>query len=227
MRPAMESGQDDELERVKKELLNHAMRREWWQVVRTYKQNKQASTAKITRSGDTALHMAISDYHSLTVRRLLEFAGKEALSIANDHGYTPLHVAAYLGNARVCTWIANADPSLIAARNNQGETPVFLAVVHGRKQAFLCMHTIMRRNALGSGYCGKDDGRTILHSAISGGHFGQFHSFPSTKNYSSTTTNDFVGRIGISNYPYVSEAKPQRRKWNHSAPSSGHQAICL
>ncbi|XP_042048527.1 uncharacterized protein LOC121794434 [Salvia splendens] len=173
MRPAMESGQDDELEKVKKELLHHAMRRDWWQVVRTYKLNKQASTAKITRSGDTVLHMAISDsdYYSLTVIRLLEFASKEALRIANDHGNTPLHVAAYLGNARVCRWIANAHPHLIGERNKQGETPIFLAVAHGRKQAFLCMHTIIRRNGLGLGFCGKDDGRTILHSAISGGHF--------------------------------------------------------
>ncbi|KAL1550189.1 hypothetical protein AAHA92_18188 [Salvia divinorum] len=172
MRPADDYGQD-ELERVKKELLNHAMKRDWWQVLRTYEDNKQASTAKITRSGDTALHMAISDsdYQSLTVKRLLPVAGDHALRIANDHGNTPLHVASYLGNARVCRWIADADPHLIGARNNHGETPIFLAVVHGRREAFLCMRRIIRRTHLGLGYCGKDDGRTILHSAISGGHF--------------------------------------------------------
>ncbi|CAN6561249.1 unnamed protein product [Malus baccata var. baccata] len=163
-------------EKIKKYLFRIAMQSKWEEVVRTYKLNKNAHGAKITKSGDTALHIAVSDGQEKSVEELVKLITVEELEIKNERGNTPLHVAAWMGNETMCLCIAKDNPSLIGAQNVDNETPLFLAAVYGKKDAFLCMHHIYtptfgddpqkRYN-----YCRRNDGDTILHSAISGDYF--------------------------------------------------------
>ncbi|KAJ0112774.1 hypothetical protein Patl1_03305 [Pistacia atlantica] len=188
-----------------KKLFRCAMESKWDDVIDIYQRNPSFHMEKITKSGQTALHIAVSDVQEQKVAELVAIIIKHptktdestiadhhktaaskidkakarfpALAVEDDRGNTPLHIAASMGSAKICECIAwaNKDSSLelIGARNNDGETPFFLAALHGHKDAFLRLHSIIISNPNSSGYeyCRKNDGDTILHSAISGDYF--------------------------------------------------------
>ncbi|KAL2535687.1 ankyrin repeat-containing protein ITN1 [Forsythia ovata] len=162
-------------EEIKKNLFRNAMSGKWDEVIKTYAQSPEAHSAKITRSEDTALHIAISDSQETTVELLMEEIIRtqnswEVLKIGNELGNMPLHLAASLGNVKMCKLIAGVDSRLIGERNKDNETPFFLAVLHGNRDAFLCLHSMCKGE--GYAYCKKkDNGETILHSAIGGEYF--------------------------------------------------------
>ncbi|KAH9649872.1 ANK REP REGION domain-containing protein [Citrus sinensis] len=155
------------------DLFENAMKGRWNEVAEAYENNPMIQVAKITNSEDTALHIAVSDGRSDIVLKLVESMGQNAsnvLKLQNEKGNTTLHLAAALGNAALCHCMASKDPKLVAARNKESETPLFLAALHGKKDAFLCLHFFnqeMDRTAS----CRKNNGDTILHSAIFGDHF--------------------------------------------------------
>ncbi|KAM4075455.1 hypothetical protein ACB094_10G171000 [Castanea mollissima] len=151
------------------------MKGEWRSVVEIYSKDAMAHTAKLTRSGDTALHIAVSDSQEDIVQELVKCIstqgkGKEVLVIGNEQGNTPLHIAASIGSVVMCRCIAEVDKSLVGARNHDRETPFFLAVLYGKKEAFLCLHQICGTKN-GYAYSRRMDGDTILHCAISGDYF--------------------------------------------------------
>ncbi|KAH6799639.1 hypothetical protein C2S51_036123 [Perilla frutescens var. frutescens] len=164
--------QNDELENLKKTLFKLANESKWEEVIKKYHNNKEAHTAKITSSGDTALHIAISNGDEAVVKDLVAIVQETegALEVQNEHGNTPLHLAAYLGNASMCSSIARCNSTLMGLRNDENETPFFLAVRLGRKEAFYALHEICKGQE-GYDYCRRKDGETILHSAISGEYF--------------------------------------------------------
>ncbi|CAN6561254.1 unnamed protein product [Malus baccata var. baccata] len=172
---------DDEIknmdtEKMKKYLFQVAMQSKWEEVVRTYKFNKKACGAKITKSGDTALHVAVSDGQDEHVEELVKLITAEECKIQNERGNTPLHIAAWMGNVTMCSCLANGHPSLVTTFNVDNETPLFLAAVYGKKDAFLCMHHIYIPT-LGDdprkryNYCRRNNGDTILHVTIAREYF--------------------------------------------------------
>ena len=60
------------LEDIKKKLFHTAMKADWEGVIEMYENHPETHTAKITRSGDTALHIAISDGQERAVERLIQ-----------------------------------------------------------------------------------------------------------------------------------------------------------
>ncbi|KAK9281467.1 hypothetical protein L1049_004370 [Liquidambar formosana] len=165
----------EDSESMEKYLFKLAMRGEWDKVVNICRANPSAHKAKITRSGDTALHIAVSDGQEDIVEELVSLISeheesKEALKVENERGNTPLHFAASMGSFKMCDCIAKVDSKLVGARNHDSETPFFLATLHGRKDAFLCLHNICGTQK-GYSYCRRKDGETILHCAIAGDYF--------------------------------------------------------
>ncbi|KAH1146276.1 hypothetical protein AAZX31_15G084200 [Glycine max] len=168
-------------ETIKRRLFKLCMKGEWGKVVDTYESDKMAHMARITSTGDTALHLAVTDGQNYVVQQLVkvlmceEGQRKESLMIQNDRGNTALHFAASGGSVEMCECIAYAEPSLLRMRNVDGETPIFLAALHGRKEAFLCLHYRSDyTNQMHFNYdsnCTRNDGDTILHSAIAGDFF--------------------------------------------------------
>ncbi|KAL9321057.1 hypothetical protein ACSQ67_012896 [Phaseolus vulgaris] len=173
----------EETEKESKRLFQFCMKGEWGEVVRTYQEDKTAHTARITRTGDTALHVAVTDSQYDVVRELVELIcskeeegkRKEALRIQNQRKNTALHFAASMGSVQMCEYIASAEASLLCMRNVDGETPLFLAALHGRKEAFLFLHYLSNNNHPQPlnyySNCRRTDGDTILHSAIAGDYF--------------------------------------------------------
>ena len=166
---------DTEMEDIKKKLFYCAMGSDWEEVVRTCKKHPSSHKAIIPASGETILYMAVSDRQEEIVALLVEQMSEpdlDALKIGNDAGDSPLHLAASIGNVPMCKSITVKDKKLLGVRNRKGETPLFLAAHHGQKEAFLFLH-LLCGSYEGYRYCRKDDGKTILHCAIAGEHFGQ------------------------------------------------------
>ena len=164
----------------KKKLFSSAMKGEWDKVTDMYKQDVTLHTTRFSRSaGHTALHIAVSNGKEQVVKKMvdtiLSHNNKEALRTPNNRKNTALHLAASMGNVTMCHIIATVDPTLVDARNVDGETPIFLAALHGRKQTFLCLHYIRNPDInTGPSYdnCRRNNGDTFLHCAIKGNYFG-------------------------------------------------------
>jgi len=156
-------------------LFNHAMRGQWREVLESYEKNPEILEAKITKAEDTVLHIAIYVSQTIFVTTLLDNISQDMcrniLRMQNSKGNTPLHVAAELGNVDICNNIARRDPILISYRNFEGETPLFLAAVHGKRDAFFCLHG-RQQNKDDDSLSIKNNGDTILHSTISSEYFG-------------------------------------------------------
>ncbi|RDX77181.1 Ankyrin repeat-containing protein, partial [Mucuna pruriens] len=152
---------------------------EWEKVVETYKKEKKAHTARITRTGDTALHVAVIDDQHDVVQQLVtvikeDDERKEGLRIQNERRNTALHFAASMGSVTMCECIASSEGTLLSMRNVDGETPLFLAALHGRREAFLSLHYLCNSDPKApTNYSNsrRTDGDTILHSAIAGDYF--------------------------------------------------------
>ncbi|KAH9680696.1 ANK REP REGION domain-containing protein [Citrus sinensis] len=102
-------------------LSKFAMRGQWDNFVQAYENNPMSREAKLTRSGDTALHIAAAAGQTNIVSELVEIMGENAsnvLKIQNDRGDTALHLAAALGNEAMCHCMASKDRELISVRNN-------------------------------------------------------------------------------------------------------------
>ena len=166
----------------------------WSEVLEMYKEKKELRIATInTWTGDTALHMAVSDGDEYVVKSMVNIVcgnidGKDnespltsadengnekklVLEAKNSEGNIPLHLAASKGNAEMSKVLGHNDTASIAIRNMKGETPLFLAVVSGKsKKAFLWLYHYLHKNGSSSTNfvqsIRRDDGDTILHWAL-------------------------------------------------------------
>ncbi|KAI3469975.1 hypothetical protein Pfo_026638 [Paulownia fortunei] len=169
------------------DLFKLTMEKKWQEVVEIYRRHPSAHRTKLTKSEETALHIAVSTYnskspsHAIYIEQmicLIEKGGSsiDVLSMQNAKGDTPLHLAAAVGWLTICKCIASKHWELISIRNVNGETPLFVAAHHGKLQAFLCFHELYNDKKDQEAdpdecLCRRKDGNTILHSAISGEYF--------------------------------------------------------
>ncbi|XP_062109132.1 uncharacterized protein LOC133819805 [Humulus lupulus] len=171
-------------------LFNAVMKGEWGNVVATYRKSSTAHKTELTKSKETALHLAVADGQTEIAMQLIdaieEAAVKEkakadekekekaeaevkaALGLENVKGDTPLHLAAARGNLEVCIGIVTAYSEGFTARNSKGETPIFLAALYGMNKAFLWLHSTNQDKM----HLKRGNGDTILHVAVLGDYFG-------------------------------------------------------
>ncbi|KAL0281905.1 UNVERIFIED_CONTAM: hypothetical protein Sangu_2983700 [Sesamum angustifolium] len=164
-------------------LFQLTMKKKWDEVVDVYRQHSWAQSAKLTHSEETALHVAVSSYQTEStsayesfIKEMIDCIPKrdvfDILSIQNDNGNTPLHLAAAVGWVAICECIAAKDRRLVGSRNLRNETPLFMAAHHGKLEAFLCLHEMYTKGQeVDDSLCRRSDGNTILHSAVAGEYF--------------------------------------------------------
>ncbi|GFQ05265.1 hypothetical protein PHJA_002670600 [Phtheirospermum japonicum] len=167
-------------------LFQLTMKKKWEQVIEIYRNHEWARSAKLTKSEQTALHVAVSSYNSDSsssdggysekmIGSIPEQDFRRILSMPDDKGNTPLHLAAAVGWEAICKCIASKDRDrdLIRIRNSTNETPLFVAAHHGKREAFLCLHEMYNKEGQDpdESLCRRKDGNTILHSSISIEHF--------------------------------------------------------
>ncbi|KAH1217699.1 E3 ubiquitin-protein ligase LAP [Glycine max] len=161
-------------------LFNYAVKGQWREALDAYNKNPETLEAKITKVEDTVLHVAVHVGQTCFVKSVLDNIDKEVslniLCMQNSKGNTLLHLSAQLGNVELCHNMAKRDPKLVCFRNVEGETPLFLAAVHGKREAFFCLHENQQRRRDdeedGSLLVRKSNGDTILHSTIVSEYFG-------------------------------------------------------
>ncbi|KAM3754453.1 hypothetical protein ACB098_03G166200 [Castanea mollissima] len=159
--------------RLVKNLYNQIIFGEWKIVVESYRNNYNLfRNQTLNKLGETALHLAVSHGPENIVEDLVQIISqqgsiqvKEVLRITNNNGDNPLHLAAASGSLRKCICIAEAHRSLGNERNRMGESPLFLAALHGKTDIFLCLHHICKQH-LDDSYYRRNGGETILHCAI-------------------------------------------------------------
>ncbi|KAI9119137.1 hypothetical protein K1719_009812 [Acacia pycnantha] len=166
-----------ELQMTVLSLYHSTQQGDWKEALTTFKNNPGIHGMPINRSRDTLLHVALNDYKDDWAEEIVDEIKKNqswsVLGTQNDRGETPLHCAAAIGSLKMCVAIAEAhggDNKLSEARNKQGETPLFLAALHGHKDAFLFLHHF------GSDQSSRlwnrtSDNETVLHCTIRREHF--------------------------------------------------------
>ncbi|RWR75614.1 serine/threonine-protein phosphatase 6 regulatory ankyrin repeat subunit B-like protein [Cinnamomum micranthum f. kanehirae] len=171
---AISEPRPNQAQSIKDRVFKDVMNGNWEAVLNAYGKNVNSiQTASITSSKETVLHIAISDNRSDMAKKLLEIVvdGKKIKEMRNDRGNNPLHLAASLGQADMCELMVNRDLELIMSRNMEGETPLFLAALHGRKEAFYTLHYKWSSNKgphEDFSHCKRNDGNSILHVVILG-----------------------------------------------------------
>ena len=153
------------------DLYNQIIFGEWITVVESYRNEYEIfRNHSLNEFGETALHLAVSHGPENIVEDLVQIISQkgsieEVLTIKNYQGNNPLHLAAATGSLRKCICIAEEHPSLGNERNEMGESPLFLAALHGKTDIFLCLHHICSEH-LDDSYYRRNGGETILHCAI-------------------------------------------------------------
>ncbi|XP_058089013.1 uncharacterized protein LOC131235713 isoform X2 [Magnolia sinica] len=162
---------EEDLRKIIKDIFSFIMNGRWDEVVNIYKEKPPIQEAKITNSEDTILHIAVNDDRMDIVEKLVaEVTDVKILEIVNNIGNTALHLAATMGKVGMCKCMVEKHPPLVAKCNEGGETPLFRAVVHGKKYAFLYLHSKCPPFH-GSEYWTRNDGNNILHMAITAEYF--------------------------------------------------------
>ncbi|KAI9110513.1 hypothetical protein K1719_018379 [Acacia pycnantha] len=166
----------DNVEDLENSLLSTVRYGGWRKILIMITANKQLRTAKVTVTGDTVLHMAVSCGRDHVVETLLDLVcGKRINKQDNKSPSLPsrdendYHIKLVLGAKD------DEDPFLTAERNNAGETPLFMAALHGKRETFLWLYYrytgIPGVSSTGIPHCIKrDNDDTILHCALEGGY---------------------------------------------------------
>ena len=151
----------------------------WESVVKIYEEHPEAHTMKIGKLKNTTLHIAVESQREDTVKQLVQITKstwekpEDVLSIENERGNTPLHLAASLGNIEMCKCITGEYKLLLGKRNKESETPLFLAVRHGKKDTFVWLYKEFEDDTKAHECCGIEGGGTVLYCAIEGGYMGK------------------------------------------------------
>ena len=171
----------NDVERMRRELIK-SVTSNWDDVVKIYEQDRRAHKIKLGKSGNTALHMAVASGQEDIVEQLVKLINErsenalDVLSIkGGDLESNPLHLAASLGSIPMCECIiGDKHKQLLGTRNCISATPMYMAVYHGKKDAFLWLYKMCADNpAQALDYCQASHGITALHIAIANGYSGK------------------------------------------------------
>ena len=168
-----------ENDEARRNLFNYALQGKWDEVMKLYEQHPWLHLEKTTRSGDTALHMAVRYHQEKVVQKMVKLVRtpeqyEGVLKSQNVQRNTPLHLAASIGNVSMCECFTRKCQNLLDICNEDGETPLFLAARHGKIGAFFFVLREPRESDLATYIHRRNNkGETILHLAIAGGHFGK------------------------------------------------------
>ncbi|KAM7513547.1 hypothetical protein LguiA_003130 [Lonicera macranthoides] len=114
-------------------LYKDAVNGHWKLVEEFFDEHEDALSAKITKSSETVLHIAVGAGQK-AVHFVEKFVGKmhkEALSSQDSQGDTALGVAAITGNTKAARILVKKETDLLYIKDNEGRLPVHLAARYG------------------------------------------------------------------------------------------------
>ncbi|KAF2300971.1 hypothetical protein GH714_018733 [Hevea brasiliensis] len=120
-----------------------ALMGKWEEAKQIIDDDKNAPIAKVTRAGETALHIAVSTGRSIQfVQKLVNLMDKDLLGQPDEEGDTPLHYAAFAGNTEAARILVKKDSKLPQKTNTYGLTPLHSAAENGQRKAVCYLRSV-------------------------------------------------------------------------------------
>ncbi|XVE51046.1 hypothetical protein DITRI_Ditri02bG0007000 [Diplodiscus trichospermus] len=156
-----------------------------------YQKNPDALFNPITARRDTIFHVAAYRGREAVLRALVEMVPqskkRELLKTKNIHGNTTLHEVATTSNIKAIDLLIkellfsdgplnhetdiSEREKILGDRNKLGETPLFRAAEYGNKRMVMYLAGEIERIGDLHNHYKRNDGVSILHSAVIGQHF--------------------------------------------------------
>lgn len=136
-----------------------------------------ALSAKITRRGQTVLHVAVAAGHVDVVEKLVDRMSAEDLEIRDNDGYTALTEAAVRGKYWMADCMLRKNKNLINIRTYRGNVPVVMAIGYGQIEMARYLYSLTPLDGL-MPYSGPN-GAALCVQAIYTGTLGK-HLYSST-----------------------------------------------
>ncbi|GJR30227.1 ankyrin repeat-containing domain-containing LTR copia-type protein [Tanacetum coccineum] len=157
-------------------LYKAALRGYWDDAQYIIDQDEEAVTANINKYGFTALHIAVgTGMQGITfVEKLVERIPPISLlkMLTSSEKYTPLHIAAVVGNTAAVEILVNRNPFLLYAEDVDGLLPIHRALINSHRETFLYLLDATKDNQFPSTFTG-NMGVTLLSNVIFAGYFGE------------------------------------------------------
>ncbi|XP_057467529.1 uncharacterized protein LOC130756915 isoform X2 [Actinidia eriantha] len=107
----------------------------WESAKKFSEEHENALRVPITKSSETALHIAVGTGKSLHfVKHLVESMSLEELEWPDDEGFTALHTAALIDNTEAAKVLVGKHPKLVYICRSINYLPIHVAAMHGRKK---------------------------------------------------------------------------------------------
>ncbi|XP_024984278.1 ankyrin repeat-containing protein ITN1-like [Cynara cardunculus var. scolymus] len=155
-------------------LYKAALRGDWEDAQDFIDQDEEAVTANINKYGFTALHIAVgTGKQGITfVEKLVEKISPKALvkMLTSSEKYTPLHIAAVVGNTTAVKILVNKNHKLLYAEDVDGLLPIHRALINSHKDTFLYLLGVTKANQYPNTFIG-NMGVTLLSNVIFAGYF--------------------------------------------------------
>ncbi|CAN1810306.1 Ankyrin repeat-containing protein ITN1 [Linum perenne] len=120
-----------------------------WRTAKAYLQwHPTAIRAYITRGLETALHIAAGARHTVFVRKLVKKMTPDDLSLQNKVGNTALCFAAVAGLTEIAKVLVNKNRHLPLIRGSKGATPLYMAVLLGKRDMVWYLYSVTNDNDL-------------------------------------------------------------------------------
>ncbi|KAI3696613.1 hypothetical protein L6452_29036 [Arctium lappa] len=155
-------------------LYKAALRGDWEDAQDFIDRDEEAVTANINKYGFTALHIAVgTGKQGITfVEKLVEKISPKALvkMLTSSEKYTPLHIAAVVGNTTAVKILVNKNRKLLYAEDVDGLLPIHRALINSHKDTFLYLLGVTKANQYPNTFIG-NMGVTLLSNVIFAGYF--------------------------------------------------------
>lgn len=115
-------------------LYQAAMGGDWSTIKMIERQSPSWIQAKITKGGETTLHIAAAAKHVEVVKKLVDIMSSDSLALTNKVGNTALCFAAVSGVVEIAKVMVEKNNELPNIRGSQGMTPLYMAVLLGHRQ---------------------------------------------------------------------------------------------
>ncbi|CAI9267766.1 unnamed protein product [Lactuca saligna] len=155
-------------------LYKAALRGDWDDAQHFIDQEPEAVTANINKYGFTALHIAVgTGKQGITfVQNLVEKISPKSLlkMLTSSEKYTPLHIAAVVGNTDAVKILVIKNHKLLYAEDVDGLLPIHRALINSHKDTFLYLLGVTKANQYPYTFTG-NMGVTLLSNVIFAGYF--------------------------------------------------------
>ncbi|KAJ0018072.1 hypothetical protein Pint_12307 [Pistacia integerrima] len=129
------SSSEDNERRIRHfKLYRAALKGDWNTAEKIYEEDKDYMAAKLSKEGDTALHIAAAARHTGFVKKLLEQMQMEDLTIKNNVGNTAFFLAAASGQVDIAEAMVEKHGDLVMIRGEDDMLPLHKAALMGNEE---------------------------------------------------------------------------------------------